>query len=106
MTDRVEDLLRAHLKDNSTRFDRLEEKIDTLSDVVVSLARAETKLIALEDSRHEQGTRLGRVEREAYQMREDIADNTSFRNGLIKLFWIGFSGVATVLIGLYFKGVI
>jgi hypothetical protein len=108
MTDNtnIEELLKAHLNATGQRFDKLEVKIDTLSDVVVSLARAETKLLALEESRHEQGGRLGEMERKSYGMKEDISDNTEFRLGAIKFLWITVSAGATILIGVYLKGIL
>jgi hypothetical protein len=41
-------------KGESTRLDRIEEKIDKLSDAVVSIARAEEKLAGLESLNIEQ----------------------------------------------------
>jgi nitrate reductase NapAB chaperone NapD len=37
------------IETNETRLDRIEQKIDKLADAMISLARAEEKIIALQD---------------------------------------------------------
>ena len=44
----------------SQRLDRIEDKIDKLSDAMVSLARAEEKLIAIEKNNHAGIERMNR----------------------------------------------
>ena len=44
--------LQDHIMRDDRRLDRIEEKIDRLSETVISLARAEEKLIALESDRN------------------------------------------------------
>lgn len=97
----LEELLKAHLNATEQRFDRLDSKIDSLSEVVVSLARAETKLIGLEESRHEQGRRLGKLEEDFHGLREETNDNKAFRINLTRAFWIILSAVITVSLGVY-----
>ena len=43
--------LQEHIMRDERRLDRIEEKIDKLSETVISLARAEEKLINLEEDR-------------------------------------------------------
>ena len=50
-TSNLESLLKQHLAADQSRLDRIETKIDKLSDTVVALARAEEKLFNLEASR-------------------------------------------------------
>ena len=45
----------------SQRLDRIEDKIDKLSDAMVSLARAEEKLIAIEKNNHSSLERMNRL---------------------------------------------
>ena len=45
-------------KGESTRLDRIEEKIDKLADAVVSIARAEEKLFGLEQLNIDQSRKL------------------------------------------------
>lgn len=97
----LENLLKAHLTATEQRFDRLDSKIDSLSEVVVSLARAETKLIGLEESRLDQGKRLGKLEENFHELKEETGDNTAFRVNLTRAFWIILSAVATVGLGVY-----
>lgn len=102
MDNDLQDLLKSHLLTTEQRFDRLENKIDNLSDVVVSLARAETKLITLEESRHEQGRRIGHLEEQLHRVEESTNYNVSFRTNIVKAFWILLTAVATVGTGIYF----
>ena len=44
----LEKVLRNHLENDTKRLDRIEAKIDKLSETVVSLARVEEKVIALD----------------------------------------------------------
>ena len=97
----IQQLLKAHLKTTEQRFDKLEAKIDSLSDVVISLARAETKLIALEESRQEQSKRLGSVELKVQELKEETNDNTDFRKAGTRAFWILLTALCTVGVGMY-----
>lgn len=48
----------------NTRFDRIEEKIDKLNDAIVSIARAEQRIIAIEDDMKDLSRRLNRYDAE------------------------------------------
>jgi TolA-binding protein len=97
----IQTLLKAHLTTTEQRFDKLEDKIDSLSEVVISLARAETKLIALEESRQDQGRRLGSLEKDFYELKEEASDNSAFRQALTRAFWILLTAAITVSTGMY-----
>jgi DNA repair exonuclease SbcCD ATPase subunit len=99
----LQTLLRAHLSTTEQRFDKLEAKIDSLSDVVISLARAETKLIGLEESRQEQGKRIGALELTIQELKEESNDNTDFRRAIARAAWIIITAAITIGVGLYLK---
>ncbi len=101
-TSNLETLLKQHLAADQSRLDRIETKIDKLSDTVVALARAEEKLVNLEASRmgildtldaHEE--RLDHVDRR-------LADGAVTLNTINKLFWIiiatGLAAIFAVVI--------
>lgn len=96
--------LQTHLFTTEQRFDKLENKIDNLSEVIVSLARAETKLVALEESRREQGKRIGIIEAEIRQLEDSTEKNSGFRNFIVKGFWVITTALSTVAVGYYFAG--
>lgn len=84
----------------SARFDRLEGKIDKLSDAMVSLARAEEKILSIEIDRKEDRERMSKISDKL-----DILDkktNESARTiGIIhKMFWVSFVAVLTYTITL------
>jgi len=45
---------------NETRLDRIEQKIDKLADAMISLARAEEKIIALQDDHDNMRDRMNK----------------------------------------------
>lgn len=73
---------------NGSRLDRIEQKIDKLSEIVISLARAEEKLVGLEAEKinirnilDKQGVRIGEIERKI-----DESDVTL--KVIHRIFWI------------------
>ena len=87
-TSNLESLLKQHLAADQSRLDRIETKIDKLSDTVVALARAEEKLFNLEASRmniidtlEEHEERLDNVDRR-------LADGDVTLNTITKLTWV------------------
>ena len=59
----------------SQRLDRIEEKIDKLSDAMISLARAEEKLIAIEKNNHAHYERMNRLSQKLDHIEKQVDDN-------------------------------
>jgi ribosome-binding ATPase YchF (GTP1/OBG family) len=78
------------------RLDRIEEKIDKLSDAMISLARAEEKLIAIEKSNHSNVDRMNRFSQKLDGIEDKVLDNSRTINVITKMFWliIGAAAVA------------
>lgn len=57
------------------RLDRIEEKIDKLSDAMISLARAEEKLIAIEKNNHAHYERMNRLSQKLDHIEKQVDDN-------------------------------
>lgn len=87
---------------NQQRLDRIEEKIDKLSDAMISLARAEEKLIAIEKNNHANYDRMNRFSAKLDAIELKVEDNartvgiinkvalivgTGVIGAIIKLFW-------------------
>lgn len=88
-------------KTETDRLDRIEEKIDKLSEAIVAIARAEEKLAALEHSNQilldrfmKYEDRLNSVERKTHQTESAVS-------GIVKLFWAGLTAAVTAAVSAY-----
>ena len=86
----------------AARLDRIEEKIDRMSDAIISLARAEEKIATMAEFGKQQGeqilTLINRVDRLEILVRE----NHATVNIINKLFWIVIAAAATAITGMLF----
>ena len=57
------------------RLDRIESKIDKLADAMISLARAEEKIIALQDDHANHTERLNRLSEKLDDIQKTVDDN-------------------------------
>ena len=86
----------------SQRLDRIEDKIDKLSDAMISIARAEEKLIAIENNNHANYDRMNRFSQKLDELTVKVDDNartvtivnrialvigTAIVGAIIKFFW-------------------
>ena len=60
---------------NDTRLNRIEEKIDKLSDAMISLARTEEKLIQIEKSNATTYERMNRFSQKLDHIEKQVDDN-------------------------------
>lgn len=81
------------------RFDRLEKKIDKLSDAMVSLARTEEKLIQMEIDRANTIDRLNRHSEKIDQLNDEVKENSRITQNITRITWI----VVTVIVGILVK---
>ena len=72
----------------AARLDRIEQKIDNLSDAMVSLARAEEKLIAIEKNNHTNFERMNRFSQKLDDIERKVEENAHTVGVINKLFWI------------------
>lgn len=90
------------VESNQKRLDRIEEKIDKLGDAMISLARAEEKLIAIEKNNHANYDRMNKFSEKLDVIENKVEDNartvgiinkvavivgTGVIGAIIKLFW-------------------
>jgi len=95
----TEELLQAHLAVDASRLDRIENKIDKLAETVISLARAEEKLLALEEDKQFLMDRMVKNE-DRIDGIEKRLEETSVTVGVInRLFWIAISVTAAAWVG-------
>jgi uncharacterized protein YjdB len=73
---------------SNTRLDRIEAKIDKLADAMVSVARAEEKLISMEQKYGAQYERLNKLSGKIDELEKVVITNSTTVNNINKLFWI------------------
>jgi tetrahydromethanopterin S-methyltransferase subunit G len=73
---------------NSDRLNRIEEKIDKLSDAMILMVRAEEKLIALEAKHSAQYDRMNRFSEKLDGIEKKVDDNARTVQTINKLFWV------------------
>ena len=84
------------------RLDRIEEKIDKLSDAMISLARAEEKLITIENNNHANFERLNRFSAKLDDIEKKVDSNGRTVQIINRLFWIVAVALASVVVSQHF----
>ena len=88
------------MSENEDRLSRMEEKIDKLSDAVISIARAEEKLIQLGTLTDVLFKKIDDMNDRIIDMEKTTAETKAFINGFNKLTWIFVSGLLTAVAGI------
>lgn len=89
---------------NADRLDRIEEKIDKMSDAIVSIARAEEKISGLESLTVDLHRKITDLEERLREV-EDITRSASSQLAVInKVFWIAISTIITGAIAMVMWG--
>lgn len=95
----LENVFREHLQADQRRLDRIEEKIDKLSEFVVQLARVEEKIENLEHSRDKMGERLGSLENTQIMLKNSMENHEKIMSSLTRLFWAVITTAASGIVG-------
>ena len=82
------------------RLDRIENKLDKLSEAIVSLARAEEKISQMEKFLHQQMEMLVDNQRRLEAVEKNVTSNATTINVINKLFWIVMAAAATTITGM------
>ena len=99
---KMDEELEQHISADNARLDRIESKIDKLSETVISLARAEEKLISLEKDKKFLMERMVRNE-EKIDVVENKVDETSVTVRVInRLFWLIMAAGTAGVVGMFF----
>jgi uncharacterized protein YoxC len=80
------------------RFDKIEVKLDRLSDAMIALARNEEKLSSLEDQVNNLQARVNRHSEKLDTVAESAAENSRTVQNINKLVWVVIVAVASVLV--------
>lgn len=73
--------------EDNKRLDRIEEKIDKMADALISLARAEEKLHAMESKYSSQYDRMNKFSVKLDDIEKKVDENARTTNIINKLFW-------------------
>jgi hypothetical protein len=87
---------------DDSRLERIERKIDILSEAMIALARAEEKLISMERSNHASQTRIDKLNEKIDLLENTVRDNNKTVHVINKLFWIVIAACATIISSNYF----
>ena len=85
------------MSENQDRLTRIEEKVDKLSDAIISIARAEEKLIQLGTLTDVLFKKIEDMNSRMMEMEKSVAETRAFMNGFNKITWIFISGLLTAV---------
>ena len=88
MADKVDD-----------RLTRIEQKIDKLADAMVSLARAEEKILALQDDHDNMRERMNRISQKLDDIQRSVDANTRTITIINRICWIIIGTGTAAIIG-------
>jgi tetrahydromethanopterin S-methyltransferase subunit G len=86
------------------RFDRIEKKIDKLSDAMIVLARTEEKIMAMEADKSNMIERLNRHSEKLDQLNDEVKENTRIAANITKITWLVVAAVIGVITKIIFLG--
>lgn len=89
-------------KDSTNRLDRIESKIDKLAETMISLARAEEKLIGLEGDKTFMMERMLKNEERVDGIEKKVDESAVTVKVVNRVFWILVVVVASALVGQQF----
>ncbi len=85
----------------AARLDRIEGKLDKLSEAVVSIARAEEKIATLTSFSKQQSEMIQHLTIRIDKLEEAVISNSSTVNIINKVFWIIIAAAATAIAGMF-----
>jgi DNA repair ATPase RecN len=80
-----------------SRLNRIEEKIDKLSDAMILMARAQEKLIALVSKHAAQYDRMNKFSEKLDKIEKTVNENAHTVNTINKLFWIAIAAASAAI---------
>lgn len=88
--------------EHSARLDRIEEKIDRMSEAIIALARAEEKIITLTSFSKQQSEQIVNLINRVDRLEGLVRDNSNTVSIINRLFWIVIAAAATAITGMLF----
>ena len=84
------------------RLDRIESKLDSMSEAIISLARAEEKISTLMDIQKQQGAQILAVINRIERLDDMVRTNAQTVSVINKIFWIALTAAAASIAGMLF----
>ncbi len=88
--------------DNSTRLDRIEEKIDKMAEAMISIARAEEKILAMEQKYSTQYDRINKLSEKMDSLTTAVAENSRTTTAFQKAFWLVFAAAVSAAVANFY----
>jgi len=88
--------------EQAARLDRIEMKIDQMSEAIIALARAEEKISTLTDFGKQQGEQILTLINRVDRLENMVRENASTVNIINKIFWVVIAAAATGITGMLF----
>lgn len=88
--------------DQAARLDRIETKLDSMSEAIISLARAEEKIYTLMDIQKQQGAQILAVINRIEKLDDMVRTNAQTVSVINKIFWIALTAAAAAIAGMLF----
>jgi ribosome-binding ATPase YchF (GTP1/OBG family) len=82
------------------RLDRIEEKIDRMSEAIIALARAEEKIQTLTSFSKQQSEQIVLLINRIDKVESIVVNNANTINIINKIFWIVMAAAATTITGM------
>tara|TARA_B110000977_G_C10906369_1_gene427398 strand:- start:364 stop:663 length:300 start_codon:yes stop_codon:yes gene_type:complete len=84
------------------RLDRIEEKIDKLVEAIISIARAEEKIITLSSFSKQQAKQIQDLINRIEELEVSVATNTNTVRLVNRTFWLVTSSAITAIVAMMF----
>ena len=84
------------------RLDRIEEKIDKLVEAIISIARAEEKIITLSSFSKQQARQIQDLINRIEELEVSVATNTNTVRLVNRTFWLVMSSAITAIVAMMF----
>ena len=78
----------------NARLDRIEEKLDNLTEAMIALARAEEKIAGIKEAQDSGWERMNRFSEKLDSIERQVQDNAQTVKVINKLFWVAVIAVA------------
>lgn len=91
------------VRNSNVRLDRIEEKIDKLSEAVVAIARTEEKLASLQIEHNKNYERMNRFSEKLDTIESCVRDQGRTIVVINKLFWISLISIAAAIATMYIQ---
>lgn len=85
---------------SADRLNRIEQKLDKLTDIVASIARVEEKMVANNQRIERVEKRVGTVEKDVKEVSATVRDNSNVVRFADKLFWLLVGGAGSFIVWL------